>query len=205
MPDQEPFKTRLIFQRDVPTEDVVGEARERLRYLRTKNETSGINDKEWEEINHILTAHLGKPGIVVVPDLDMLGVTDHEKFVQRFGSIHSDAEAAYDALFFLEAISLRMLTLDFLLRAHIVHRTKRPVPAKPKPTFGQLIKMAKGQGFRQAVAADLEAFNIRRNEGVHNYLLGRGSYQALGDAYRDADGLFEEIVEVIDLPPFVAE
>ncbi len=203
MSEQEPFKTRLIFQRDVPSEHVHGEAGERLQYLRAENEKRGLSEEEMEEITRILTDHLGMPGVVEVPDLEMLGVTDFENFVSRFGSIHGDAEAAYDALFFLEAISLRMLTLDFLLRAYIVHRTKQPITSKV--TFGQLIGKAKGQGFRQSVAAELESFNTRRNEVIHNYLLGQGSYQDLGDAYRDADHLFELVLETIDLPPFVAK
>jgi hypothetical protein len=132
----------------------------------------------------------------------MLGVVDHRNFIERFSSIHGQAEAAYQEGWFLEAISLRMLTLDFLLRMYIVHKTKRPVT--PKLTFGRLIGKAKGQGFRQSLAAELEAFNDKRNRGIHDYLLGKASYPDLGDAYRDADDLFDRIVTTIGLPPFVA-
>jgi hypothetical protein len=36
--------------------------------------------------------------------------------------------------------------------------------------------------------------------GIHHYLLGRGSYQEIGDAYRDADLLDEEIMEALVSP-----
>jgi hypothetical protein len=200
VPEQDDYMPKMVFERMVSPEDVGGEAGERLKYLREANSERGLSDEELAEKNRIITAHTGAAGVVEAPDLDMLGVADFEAFRERFSAIHEQAEAAYQDGWFLEAISLRMLTLDFLLRMYIVHKTKQPV--RGKPTFGQLIKKAKGQNFRQSLATDLEAYNDRRNEGIHNYLLGQGSYQDLGNAYRDADGLFERVFEAMGLPPF---
>ena len=166
MPEQDDYKPKMVFERMVSPEDVGGEAGERLKHLREANSERGLSDAELAEMNRIITAHTRAAGVVEAPDLDMLGVTDYEAFIERFSTIHEQAEAAYQSGWFLEAISLRMLTLDFLLRMYIVHRTKQRIP--PKPTYGQLIKKAKGQTFRQSLAADLEAYNDRRNEGIHN-------------------------------------
>ena len=65
----------------------------------------------------------------------------------------------------------------------------------------QLLGKAKGQGFPQKLAAELEAFNEKRISGIHHYLLGQADYEEIGGAYRDADGLFERISTAMDLPP----
>jgi hypothetical protein len=43
----------------------------------------------------------------------------------------------------------------------------------------------------------LLSFNEKRVAGIHHYFLGRASYQEIGDAYRDADRLYEGIVEAL--------
>lgn len=65
-----------------------------------------------------------------------------------------------------------------------------------------LLGNAKDQGFPSPLATELGAFNDKRSEGIHRYLLGQGTYQGIGDAYRNADGLFERIMDVLDLPSF---
>jgi hypothetical protein len=151
---------------------VGSEAGKRLKELLDTVDSSGrLSNEEMEEINRIVAEHTGAGGVLVAPDLDMLGVTNHLKFFEHFGYIAQDAEEAYQAGWFLEAISLRLLTFDFLLRIYVVHKTKQPV--KPSIQFGQLLGKAKGQGFPQKLAAELEAFNEKRISSIHHYLLGR--------------------------------
>ena len=173
MPEQGKHRiTKLAFQRGITPEQVGCEAGKRLKELLDTVDSSGrLSNEEMEEINRIVAEHTGAGGVLVAPDLDMLGVTNHLKFFEHFGYIAQDAEEAYQAGWFLEAISLRLLTFDFLLRIYVVHKTKQPV--KPSIQFGQLLGKAKGQGFPQKLAAELEAFNEKRISGIHHYLLGR--------------------------------
>jgi len=187
-------------RRNVSPEDVGGEAGERLRQLYEAQREHGLSDEEMAEKNRIITAYMGSVGVVELPDLDLLGITDYMAFIERLGTIHADAQAAYQEAWFLEAISLRMLALDFLLRVYIAN--KKDVAVPPDLPFGRLLGNAKDQNFPPSLADELETFNDKRNEGIHRYLLGQGSYQGIGVAYRNADGLFERIMDVLDLPAF---
>jgi hypothetical protein len=201
MPEQGKHRiTKLAFQRGITPEQVGGEAGERLKELfDTADSSSRLSNEEMEEINSIIAEHTGAAGVLEAPDLNMLGVTDHLRFFENFSYIRQEAEEAYEDGYYLEAISLRLLTFDLLLRIYVVHKTKQPV--KPSIQFGQLLGKAKGQGFPQKLATELEAFDEKRISTIHHYLLGQVDYEEIGGAYRDADGLFERISTAPDLPP----
>jgi len=174
----------------------------RLAELDAKSETQGLSAEEMREHNRLMREHTGAE-LFDFPDLSSLGVVDPEQFLGHVRFVDHNAEAAYTNAYFLEAVSLRMLLLDFFLRAYIVSRTKEPIEpysSQDKMTFGPLVKKARKLGLPGDLAERLLAFNARRVSGIHHYLLGRGSYQEIGDAYRDADWLGEEILEAMVAP-----
>jgi len=139
---------------------VGSEAGKRLKELFDAVDSSGrLSNEEMEEINRIIAEHTGAGGVLEAPDLNMLGVTDHLRFFENFNYIRQEAEEAYEDEYSLETISLRLLTFDFLLRIYVVHKTKQPV--KPSLQIGQRLGKAKGQGFPQKLAAELEALTKR--------------------------------------------
>ena len=157
MPEQDKHRvTKLAFQREITPEQVGGEAGKRLKELFDTADSSGrLSNEEMEEVNRIIAEHTGAAGVLEAPDLDMLGVTDHMRFFENFSYIRQEAEEAHEDEYYLEALSLRLLTFDFLLRIYVVQKTKQPV--KPSIQFGQLLGKAKGQGFPQKLATELEA------------------------------------------------
>jgi hypothetical protein len=204
MPEQGKSRTgRMIFQRFGVGEEIGGEDGKRLTELEEEMSGRPLSDEEMEEMRRIAEAH-GKRAFLEGPEFTKLGVTDPEQFLENFGDISNEAEEAYQDVCFLEAISLRLLTLDFMLRAYIVNTTGNPIKpysGQDRWPFGRLITEAEKHGLPQDLVADLRAFNHRRNAGIHHYVLGRTSYQEIGDAYRDADWLVERIIMTMDLPP----
>lgn len=182
--------------------EIGGEAGKRIDELDAKSETRGLSADEMAEYNGLMRQHTGAE-VFEFPDLTSLGVTDPVSVLERMRFIEVEAEKAYQSMYFLEAVSLRMLVLDFYLRAYIVSRTEEPIEPyskQDKMTFRPLVEKARKHGLPDDLAGRLVAFNERRVSGIHHYLLGRGSYQEIGDAYRDADLLDEEILEAMVRP-----
>lgn len=186
-------------------EEIGGEARRRLQELEAKAESrpgQGLTSEEMQEIREIHETH-SSAVYYEAPDFTTLGVTRPYVFLENFGFVEERAEEAYQNTFFMEAISLRMLQLDFILRAYIVHKTNRaikPFAKEDKRSFGQALNEAEKLGLHLELVASLAAFNSKRVNGIHHFITGRASYQEIGDAYRDADGLFEQIITAMDLP-----
>ena len=170
--------------------------------LEAKAETK-ISEEELAEMQRIVEEHT-EGEFLEGPEFAALGVTDPHTFYENFRLMMDDTEATYREQYFLEAVSLRLLALDLVLRIYLVHKTGKPIEPlsnDDKLSFGQLVKKAKKHGLPHDLANDLWAFNKARVDGIHHFLLGRTTYQAIGDAYREADGLFERILEAADLPP----
>lgn len=179
--------------------EIGGEAGRRIDELEEKAETQGLSAEEMEEQMRLMREHANAE-MFELPDLTSLGVTDPQLFFEHVRYVEYDAEAAYQNGYFLEAVSLRMLLLDFYLRAYVVGKTEEAVePHSPQDrmTFGPLVKKARKLGLPDDLTERLLAFNDRRVSGIHHYLLGRGSYQEIGDAYRGADYLDEEILQAL--------
>ena len=180
--------------------EIDGEAGKRIEVLDRKWQSEGLGVEETREFMGLMKEHAGAR-VFEFPDLASLGVTDHEQFFEHVHALEDEAETAYRNRYFLEAISLRMLLLDFFLRAYVVSRTSKPIEPYSKQdmrTFKPLVDAARGLGLPARLAKRLLAFNEKRNGGIHRYLLGRGdSYEEIGDAYREANGLDFEIMEAI--------
>ena len=159
--------------------------------------------EEMAEIRRIYEKH-GAGGFLEGPEFTRLGVTDPERFYENLGFILGYAEHAYESPFALEAVSLRVLLLDFMLRCYVVQKTGEsiePYSDEDKKTFGQSIGRAKRHGLPADIVEDLWKFNKKRNARVHHFVLGRTTYQEIADSYREADGLFERIADAMSLPP----
>lgn len=195
---------RFVFQRfRVGEEGVGGEAGKRLAAIEAAAQNRGLTQEELAEMRHIIEAH-SEGEFFEGPEFTKLGVTDPRRFLENFRDIAGEAEYAYQHAFFLEAISLRLLALDFMLRAYVVHKSNEsiePYSQQDRMSFGRLVQEAEKSGLPTKLVNALYAFNRKRNSGVHHYLLGRASYQEIGDAYRDTDGLFEQIIGSMDLSP----
>jgi hypothetical protein len=194
---------RLVFQRYITSDEIAGEPGRRLKALETAANNRGLNQDELEELRHIVEAH-SEGQFLEGPEFTKLGVTNPEQFLANFRDLEQEAEYAYQHAFFLEAVSLRLLALDFMLRAYVVHRTGEaiePYSQQDRKSFGFLIGQAERNDLPEDLVNDLRAFNRARNAGIHHFLLGRTSYQRIGDAYREADFLFERIIGAMALPP----
>lgn len=194
---------RFIFQRYRTSDEIAGEVGERLKALEAAAQNRGLTQDELAEMRYIIEAN-SEGEFLEGPEFTKLGVTDPHRFLANFRGIDEEAEYAYQHAFFLEAISLRLLTLDFMLRAYVVHRTNEaiePYSRQDRMPLGQLITQAAQNGLPEQLVNDLRAFNQARNARIHHFLLGRTSYQELGDAYREADFLFERIIGAMALPP----
>ncbi len=191
----------VTFYRPEPVE---GEAGERLEELTQKSLNLGLSADELAEYNALVDAHVTNGQSFDLPDFRDLGVTDPEQFLTNARHAMHYAETAYRNHFFIEAVSLRMLVLDFILRAFIVDRTGEriePTVGVDKMTFGQIVRQARKHGLPQGLTDRLLSFNEKRVAGIHHFFLGRASYQEIGDAYRDADRLYEGIVEALVTGP----
>jgi hypothetical protein len=198
---------KLIFERYRVGDEVGGEAGERLKELEAAADVRPLSREEMAEVRSIVEEHT-EGAFFEGPDFNLLGVTDPEAFLENFFDIGGKAEEAYRDECFFEAISLRLLALDFVLRAYVVYKSGDPIePYSDQETmkFGRVIWEAEEQGLPEKLVADLQVFNKKRNAAIHHYLLGRTSYQEIGDAYRDADGLFKRIITAMDLPPMTVD
>ncbi len=195
--------TRFVLQRYRPGIEVAGKDGQRLAELEDKAANDKISEDELAEMHRIIKDHTDG-AFLEGPEFTTLGVTDPHTFYENVRFMMEETEATYQSGYFLEALSLRMLALDLMLRIYVVHKTGKPIEpysTVDKLSFGQLVKRAKTHGLPRDLADDLWAFNKKRVDGIHHFLLGRTSYQAIGDAYREADGLFERILDAADLPP----
>lgn len=101
---------------------------------------------------------------------------------------------AYSAGYYLEAISLRLLILDFFLRIYIV-TTGGKIRFKPddKETFGLMIKLAEKGELEMALIKRLNDFNRKRVAGIHRLLLGDIAYDELRKALDDDPNLVQDL------------
>jgi hypothetical protein len=195
---------RMTFLRYNVGAEIGGEDGERLRELEAAAEEGDrLRPEEMAEMRRIYEAH-GTGVFLEGPEWTKLGVKDPKRFRENFWGIQQQADYAYENQFAFEAISCRMLILDFMLRAYIVYKTDKsiePYSKRDRMSFGKLIEKAKNVGLPEELANDLWAFNEKRNGGIHHFLLGEASYQDVADAYVDAKGLFERIADAMSLPP----
>lgn len=194
--DNERRRTKFIFHR-VGHHRPSGKAGERLRELETKAEAQHrLSEKEMAEL-----ARLTQVRQLEGPELHLLGVTDVDATLANLEDIDDRADFAYQNYFALEAISLRLLMLDFFLRMYVVHKTQEPIDPHSKIQFGTLINKAENSGLSEDLVNRLRVFNEGRKAGIHNLLLGHAYLQEVADAYPPTNGLWESILDAMELPP----
>lgn len=79
--------------------------------------------------------------------------------------------------FYIEAISLRILILDFWLRVYIRNADQEVVVVRRE--FGNLLKMAKKLGLPSDIWKQVDDFNKDRVKAIHGFLLGKVSLDDL--------------------------
>ena len=157
---------------------------DRIRELESKE---SLTDAEMSELVSL------KPGAFKkAPNFFTLGGVDAGKAVTNVQVLSGRAQQAFSNGYFIEAISLRLLMLDLLLRMYVVNKTGRPIEADDKRTFGTMIGLAKDSGLDEGLTRRLERFNSFRIKGVHRLLLGDGAYDDLRAAFEGDSTLVDD-------------
>jgi hypothetical protein len=160
----------------------------RLAELREKDT---LTNDEMEEL-----VRLSPPGTFhTLPNLLTLGVVDLAQFTanMREGPDRSRVALAHGC--YLEVLSLRLQHMDFWLRAFWVAKNPRRkvFEADDKRTFGTLITDCERLGVEPGLVARMRQFNADRVDGIHKYLLGVTSYEALKETCLASQGLDGEV------------
>lgn len=97
----------------------------RIEELEAKAE-HGLTMEEFAELRG-LQDFGGDEAIIEVGDAQDVGITHPRVSLQNLQSLDQRAQAAFNHGFYLEAISLTLLVLDFGLRAYLFKKTEKPV------------------------------------------------------------------------------
>src|SRR5215216_1597496 len=108
--------TKFVLQRYRESDEIGGEDGERLKELQDKAAVpTGVTEEELAEMRRIIETHTDWQ-FLEGPEFTTLGVTDPHTFMENFEFMMEEMEGTYQNGFFLEAISLRLLALDLMLR-----------------------------------------------------------------------------------------
>lgn len=147
------------------------------------------------EMNELISL---KPGTFRKgPNLFQLGVKDVEKTFRNLESLSERSQNAFEAGYYLEAISLRLLLLDFLLRTYIVNKSGEPIKYDDKTTFGGMIKKAQKAGLQQELVGRLCDLNDTRIKGIHRLLLGDLAYDELKQGFKADPRLVKDVRDAV--------
>ncbi|MFI8483019.1 hypothetical protein ACIGCM_20880 [Pseudomonas sp. NPDC078700] len=94
----------------------------------------------------------------------------------------------------IEVISLRIQYMDIWLRVFFANT---PHDEKRDQEFGRLLKQCFRLGLEKNLYDQILAFNKKRVQAIHGYLLGNISYDSLSTAIDASDGLAEKLVEFV--------
>jgi hypothetical protein len=117
-------------------------------------------------------------------DLTALGIANGEVMFDNAIAIHAKREAALDAGFYLEAISLMAHELEWFLMLWIAQFETVASARKP---LGGWISRAETHGFEPDLVARLRTFSNARGRAVHRLLRGEIRYEDLRADVIDAD------------------
>ncbi len=137
--------------------------------------------------------------LLELPKITDYGVTDLAAAVRNLGEVAIRAANAERAGFALEALSLRLQHADLWLRIFWVAKngTHTVYPTNEGKMFGALITECERLGLEPYAVRRLRAFNTKRVEAIHKFLLGAISYAAIQDTcaeYRDLPSLVGHVV-----------
>jgi hypothetical protein len=156
-----------------------------------------LTQEEFEEMRELQGLGGGEE-VVEVGELRDMGVTDPLKALEYMQSSDQHADRAFQAGFYLEAISAKFNKLDFGLRAYLVKNIGKPV--SPKLMFGQMVKEAENKTtLDRDLVRRLRDFSDRRAAGTHRLFLGQADYTDLRDLYLNADALANDLADAIAL------
>jgi hypothetical protein len=85
-----------------------------------------------------------------------------------------------------------MQVIDFWLRVYFANRA--PAGEKREREFGRLLTQCHELGIAQDLYLRLTAFNKRRIDAIHGYVIGTISYEQLMPVAADSDRLLRDVV-----------
>ncbi len=151
----------------------------------------GLTPEEFAELRG-LQDFGGDEAVVEVGDTQDVGVTRPRVTMQNLQSLDQRAQAAFHHGFYLEAISLTLLVLDFGLRAYLFRKTKKPVELGR--WFSTMIKQAGEAGLDEGLVRRLRDFNNKRTAAIHHLLIGETEYENLRETCLASAGLIDEVL-----------
>lgn len=163
----------------------------RIRELESKE---SLTDAEMSELVSL------KPGAFKkAPNFFSIGGVDVNKALQNLQALSGRAQKAFLDGYFVEAISMRLLMLDFLLRMYVVSKTGETIEADDKLSFGAIIRLAEKSGLNADIIARLDLFNAVRIKGIHRLLLGDITYDELRAAFESDPALPDDTRKIVML------
>lgn len=128
--------------------------------------------------------------VVVLPNVFTIGVTDLSKAVANLIDGPKRTRHAMEHECYLEAISLKLQWAELWLRLFWVAKNGGKIfERNDKRTFGVIVHSCEELGFDPSLARQLRAFNEKRIDGVHKYLLGAIDYVELKAVCDEYEGL----------------
>jgi len=124
---------------------------------------------------------------------DRVGTEDRiHQHLANFDELSSRITHATEAGCVIEVISLRLQVMDFWLRTYFENRAPRELVRERE--FGRLLRQCFDLGLPESLYIPLKAFNKKRIDAIHGYVVGSVSYDALRPASADADRLLRDLV-----------
>ena len=168
-------------------------ASERLNYLKSKESLTQEEMKEFEE--------LSPPGsFKAIGSWEKIGIYDGKAFesASNFKFVGKRIPISIDSGFYLEAISLRLMYLDFCLRLYLSNKGEKFKEKHPyELQFGALIKRCRKFGFDDNLLKRIEDFNKDRILAIHNFIYEGVAYDNFKDFLIKTDNLFTDILRYL--------
>jgi hypothetical protein len=163
----------------------------KLRLKILKNKTT-LNDSEMSEFIYLQPSNFRS-----APHMSTLGIINFYKSFSNLQKIIRRITKAKNKGFYMEAISLKMLLLDFLLRIYLVSKTKQVISFEEEVTFGRLVKRAEHAGLDSEMVKKLYLFNRYRIKTVHQLLLGTMTFNEIESEWHYYDKIQNELLNIV--------
>lgn len=121
--------------------------------------------------------------------LDENSIKTHLNNVQNIGK---RIDAAINAGFLIEALSLRLQIVDYWLR--IYFRNTRNKGEQRQREFGRFLEQCKKLGLDNSLFTKLREFNKHRVNAIHGYVIGRTTYETLEPIVAESKKLSSETI-----------
>jgi len=166
------------------------EVKERLRYLKNKR---NLTHKEMEEFKK-----LSPPGTFkCIGNWGKIGVQG-DRFFKSASNLKFVGEKISESInsgFYIEAISLRLMLLDFCLRLYLANKGEDFDEKHPHDLqFGVLFKECRNSGFDKDLLKRIEYFNEKRILAIHNFIYEGIPYEDFKDFLIETDNLLTDVL-----------